>query len=239
MIIFRQKEFGAPINNIEDFLKGGSNGREFITQGPLNIMKSIEMWSLLDEDGKSYVTHWIGDMVNKELLNKFVKKGIPPQVMFCFFEEEPIEISDALGKNNFDKYILKRDFGYGEEFQKRVKSRLLTEIKRGEDPSNGAKYETFFKNNPITTTNKEYLIIFKYIALCLSGQLDPNQDNFSESTCYKKILTTNINYADSLPKSKLSHKFLTETIIKCIENINGWIPEEILDGLKTYKYELI
>lgn len=239
MIIFKQKEFGSPINNIEDFLKGGSKGREFITQGPLNVMKSIEMWSLLDEDGRSYVSHWIGDMVNKELLNKFVKKRISPQLMFCFFEENPDVISNAIGSNNFDTYVIKKGFGYGKNFVKNVKTRLLTEIKRGVDPSEGAKYESWFKDNPIITSDKDYAIRFKYIALCLSGQMDPNQDDISDSNCYRRILTTDVDYDTSLPKSKLSHKFLTETIVKCIENINMWLPEEVTEGLKKYNYEII
>lgn len=237
MIIFRQKEFGSPINKIEDFLMGGSKGKELITQGPLNVMKSIEMWSLLDEDGKSYVPHWIGDMVNKEILNKFVRKKIPPQVMFCFFEEDPNIVSDVLGINNFNNYFIKKNFECGEDFVKKVKTRLLTEIKKGEDPSEGAKYESWFKDNPIITSNKDYRIRFKYIALCLSGQLNPDYDNISDGTCYRKVVTTDVNYNALLPKSKLTHKSLTEIIIKCIANINSWIPNEVLEGLKTYKYE--
>lgn len=232
-IVFRQKEFGpSSFNSLKSLVEGGDNKYGSITLAPLNIMKSIEMWYLLNPSGNSYVPHWIGDMVVKEIMLKLINSNIPPQVVFAPFEIDELIVKDVFGENLVESSLISK-FGIGENFYERVKDRLLNEPKRGEELKD-PKYLMWFKENPIWREPEEYLTYFKYIALCLSGQMNPDVDDFNDSLCYRSILNTNVNYSRIAYRS---HKKITKIIIKCIERINNnYIPDEILIGMDPQNY---
>ena len=225
MIVFRQKEFGiATINSFEEFITGQDG--KFITQGPLNIMKSIEMLYL--EDGE-FIEHWLGEMVWFETMKKLVKFGSAPQIIFIGLEEDPNIIRDIIGANNAELFIER--FRSPEDYISVVKNRLLTETKKGigfNSLSSMPKYNNWFKDNPITTTDGEYVIFLKYIALSISGQINPFVDNIRDNYVFDKVVNMKINFekkntkllSGSVSKSGKYPKNLISVIIKCIENIN-------------------
>lgn len=232
MIIFRLKEksFGiASINNIEEFLGGGdSKYGGIMTISPLNIMKSLEMWTLTNSHGKSYVPHWIEEMVFDEVLEKLIKKGIPPQKAFAIFEPERT-LRSVFGSNLAEEYIIS-DYPNPEDVYQLIETRLLTEVKKGTDSSD-PKYKQWFKNNPIKMSTEEYIQFFKYIALCLSGQLNPEVDTDLWSLS-RKISTTKVNYDIIKYNAK---KDIVKIIINCIKNFyGGYIPDEVSNGLLYY-----
>lgn len=232
MIIFRLKRklFGvATINNLEEFLGGGdSKHGGIMTISPLNIMKSLEMWTLTNPHGKSYVPHWIEEMVFDEVLEKLIKKGIAPQKAFAIFEDEKT-LRSVFGSNLAEEYIL-NNYPTAVDVYQKIEKRLLTEVKKGTD-STDPKYKQWFDKNPIQLTSEDYIQFFKYISLCLSGQLNPQVDTDFWGLS-RKIQTTKVNY--EIIKYRVK-KDIVGIIIDCIKNFyGGYIPDEVSNGLLNY-----
>ena len=217
----KQKLFGlASINNLEEFLSGGDSKYGIMTIVPLNIMKSVEMWSLLRPDGRSYIPHWIEDWVYSEVMEKLIKKKYSPQVSLAIFEEET-KLRDIFGSNNADNYILS-EFNSPNDLIEFVRRRLYTETKKGADIKD-PKYKSWFIKNPSQISTLEYKKLFKYIALCLSGQLNPEIDSdFSRLT--KRINSMSVNYSIIKYTSKND---IFRIIVLCIKNFWNYILPEL------------
>lgn len=196
MIIFRQK----------DFSKFDTLDKVFNTAIPricLEIMKCIEMYETED------VYHWIKDKIVKTI-NEVIVEDLTPQTLLClgFDKLSNKDLVGAIGNSNVVTrfYSLYRS---PEDFIKTVKYRLLTETKKGEP-----KYKDWFDNNPIQYTDGEYVDFYKYISLCLSGQLDPDIDDF-DWDIEKVLKRTKVDYSLSgVAKDKL-----LEIVSKSITNI--------------------
>ena len=218
MIIFRQKEYSATkIHNFKEFFEA-RNGVYF-SNGPLNMMKAIEM--LTFDDGK-YIDHWINDMVGDWTIHH-IRNKIPkftPQTAFIGTDPNVDNIGEILGMTIQDKY--EALFVDSDGFINYVIDRMLYESHRG-DSDKEPKYERWFSKNPITSQKrsamlKEYPYIFRYISLCLSGQLDPDVDLYDSST-KSKLFKMNVDYKREDPRLKRSETLINERLFKCFKNI--------------------
>lgn len=174
----------------------------------LEIMKTIEMYDIF-ADGRN-LRHWIDKTVTAiiKVKNMKVFKG---QTVFS-----PIDWSKAgeevLGWNILseisEKYRTPENM-----IEQFVIHQLLTERNSGD-----IKYGTVISGRgDIYYTPKQYLQYYKYIGLCVSGQLDPYIQDFKSSG--KFINTTEIDYSR---KMEYNEEQLKRVISKCIVNIKGY-----------------
>ena len=200
-----QREFAA--TSITDLLRGDAFQ---YYQPSLNVMKLIEMYFLTDSiSGKNYHAHWL-DMTVSSISNH--NKFIYPQQFFVWIEDKNT-IEKVLGKNNAN--ILFEKFANDpNEFLSMIQYHMLNDTNSIDNST--AKYKDWFSKNPIQYSNKEYLLFYKYIALCLSGQLNPDMDDINNSSCQSKIRATKINYNTNRYSNK---NLIIDIIYKCIKRI--------------------
>ena len=133
--------------------------------------------------------------------------GISPQTAFSWLENDLINI---IGTKSADEFL--NNFQNSEGFLNYLKDRLVTDVKNGE-----IKYN--FKANEFKYGNDvyKYLSIYKYIALCISGQLEPNNpgefDIMINDFSFRKM---KINYKIHKRRSKES---LINILHRCIKDI--------------------
>lgn len=213
MIIFREKLFNCSIHNMTEFVH--DRNEKYFENGPLNFIKAMEMWDL---DNSKHVIHWLCEMVVKNTI-VHIQETFPsftPQMAFIGVEDDYRLRSKVLGANNNYKYVESYDNPQG--FCESILERMLTEPHHG---TNEPKYETWFKFHPIKDPQKrakEYNKALKYVALCLSGQLDPEVDGFEEST--RKIFTLKVDYY-RINDWSYDYKSISDRVILCIKNILG------------------
>ena len=194
MIIFRQKEFS--FKTIDDVFRIGSR------RACLEIMKCIEMFEV------GALNHWIKDKIYGQSIKDATLFRISPAILLSPAIED--RDNGQLGRlfNNINYYnLFKEDFCSAEDYIEYIKVEVLTETKNGE-----YKYRKHFEIHGFKYTVEEYLDIYKYIALCLSGQLDPRVDEFDWSI-EQKIRPMRVNYRLSSVLSPL------DLISTCIYNI--------------------
>ena len=213
MIIFREKIFNCSIHNMTEFVH--SRDEKYFENGPLNFIKAMEMWDFNDS---MYVFHWISEMVIEKTILHIHKtfSSFTPQMAFIGVEDDSRERANILGENNNDEYEKSYDNPQG--FCDGIMRRMLTEPHRG---TNEPKYEIWFRHHPIKNPQKrtkEYDKALKYVALCMSGQLDPEVDGFEEST--RDIYTLSVNYSKRNSWSYDRQK-LTDRLMQCLKNILG------------------
>ena len=195
MVIFRQKDFS--FSTLDSVFKTA------IPRICLEIMKCIEMYETED------VYHWVKDKIIKTI-NEVTVEGLTPQTLLClgFDKLSNKDLIDAINNSNTTTKFFSL-YRSPEEFIKSIKDRLLTETKNGKP-----KYNSWFDNNLIQYTDEEYVDFYKYIALCLSGQFDPNIDNY-DWNIEKSLRRIKVCYSLSgVAKDKL-----LEIISKSITNI--------------------
>ncbi len=195
-LVEEQKEFSV----IDKFISGGY-GTDFILCS-LDILKLIELY---DKDGGIHIKHWL-DMSSKVLV-VLSGSNISPQTAFVWLEDNPINI---IGTNSAKDFL--NNFQNSEGFLNYLKNRLVTDVKNGEikynfKPSEFKYGEDIYK----------YLSIYKYIALCISGQLEPNEpgefDIMINDSSFKEM---KVNYKMHKRRSKES---LINILHKCIKDI--------------------
>lgn len=221
MIIFRQKEYTATkIHNFKEFFEA-RNGVYF-SNAPLNLMKAIEM--LTFDDGK-YIDHWINEMIGNWTIHHIRDKvsKFTPQMAFIGADPNTDCIGSVLGMTIQDDYESQYKDSNG--FINHVINRMLFESHRG-DSDKEPKYDRWFSKNPITLQKrlnmlKEYPYVFRYVALCLSGQLDPEIDLYDSST-KSRLFKMDVDYKREDPRLKKSETLINERIFKCFKNI-CWI----------------
>ena len=157
-------------------------------------------------------------------LEELISIGISPQTAFIGVESDEKTFYKVLGTNVADK--VKEIYPDPLNFVDYVIYILLNRTK-SDDPSLPPKYfdKRFKSTDPksLYYTNKDYLIIFKYIALCLSGQLDPfSVSSYFDKNVYQKIVNTKVNYGVIKYRT---HKDLVRVISEAIKTIYGYYPE--------------
>ena len=185
MIEFRQKDF-ARITKYSDIL----NDAELSYIVPTEFINAIEMYDL---EGGKYVNHWIIEKIVNNLFSIGTKFGIyPQQFLAASFEDNLNSLEKVFGTNSVNKF--RKRFQTPEIFIETIKRDILSSSKRSiVEP----KYDKIFRNrNPkFIYTNEEYIKIFKFLALCLSGQVpEADWDRYWEiGNKYVSILDVNYN----------------------------------------------
>ena len=197
-----QKEF-SEINSIKDLMISSKDKYFLYYQPCLNIMKLIEMFYYTDSNGENYHKHWL-DMVMNSIKN--YSNFAIPQIYFGWIERD---FSTSFPKTVVE--IFSKDFNNSLDFVKFLKYHLLND-KKGDS----IKYNRWFKDNLILFSDEDYLYFYRYIALCVSKQLNPEIHNPYDSLVRRKVFNLKIDYSkDMFPDKNL----LKEIIYKCIKNI--------------------
>lgn len=180
----------------------------------IGIIKLVELY---DHDNGENIKHWmnsitsaIANVVNSE--NKISSNFISPQTSFIKAVENKFIISKILG-NDFIKYC---SFGVGEEYIENLWKEILNMTLRGEK-----KYVDAIKNNGgFLVSPKDYIILFKYISLCLTEQLDyRNIDFWSDLNLITREKT------DYLIDKDYQDFELKQIIANCIFQFKGNVPD--------------
>lgn len=156
MIEFKQKEF-ARYNSVSDFVSFDK-----VTRPTLELIKSIEMMQF--ENGE-YVYHWITDKFIGTIIDGSLNLHVSAQLFLGpAIEDNYNRLSPYIGINNVNTLV--QNFENWDGFIEETKKKLLTETSSGK-----IKYESWFKQNQIMFSNREYKDIIKFIALAISGQI--------------------------------------------------------------------
>lgn len=203
MVIFRQKEFS--FNTLDSVFNTA------IPSICTEIMKCIEMYETKD------VRHWVVDKIVNRLI-KEIKVDLTPQTLLCLgFEEltNNYNLIEVIGNVNIvNKFGLL--YKSPENFINKIRSNLLK--------SN--KYKSWFTNNPVRYSDKEYIDFYKYIALCLSNQLNPDIDEF-DWDIEKVLKTMEVNYKIKPMLSNVDiQKILAKSITSIVRRLNPMIVSE-------------
>lgn len=201
---------------------GGKNPQS--RRAMLEIMKIIEMYShpVLYEN----TTHWIDKIV--EAMSKLISRGVfTPQSVFSVIDWEGGE--SVVGINSMTK--IKSGYSSPESFiEDYVVKQLLTESRGGV-----VKYSSAISSRAdISWDMKDYITIYRYIALCITGQVNPDVvDNIYTKQNREKIMKTEIDYEKSLFTSASNYEInkLKKLIAKCIVNIVGYPNDNIIKYL--------
>lgn len=199
MVVFRQKEF-SKFDTLDKIFQTA------IPRVCLELMKCIEMYETRD------VFHWSIEKVISQTIEE-IKIDVTPQTLLCLgFENlNNKNLINSIGNiNTINKFH--NLYGSPEDFVRYIKNKLLTETKNGE-----AKYKSWFDEKPIQYSDEEYIDFYKYIALCLSGQLDPDVDDF-DWNIEKVLKRTKVDYSIVVPKEELP-KILAKSITNIVHRL--------------------
>ena len=214
MIILRKKLLSVnTFNTISDFTR---DDKTFI-QPALNIIKAVEMWNL--DDGE-YISHWIKQMSVRLVMLKLMRYlGRSPQIALIGIEENSNVLRSTLGTYEADYLI--STYKSPINFIDHVIYKLLNMTKQ-DDPDLPPKYfyARFGSKDPssLNYTSRDYLVFLKYVALCISGQLDPINHDRNYYQSINKIQRTKVDWGRIFINSP---EVLRDVIVKCIENFLG------------------
>ena len=175
-----EEKLFAEINCKEDLVE-----QDYFISVPLEIMKCIEMYDL---DNGKYLKHWIRTKISDLMVNA-VRVGISPQTLLIGVTGETTRVVYQVLNNKVFDLFSKRYKSLN--LVSNVKYKLLTDTKTSF--SEKAKYDRWFRSHPIELNDDIYTLIYRYFALCLSGQVDPrNITSFWEDVF--QITKEKINY---------------------------------------------
>lgn len=222
MIKFRQ-------GNLEGKIFSNTWFENIETQGELvllNILKVCELY----ESEPTYVHHWCIKIANSlNLISEQKQFGKSIQSFYSLIE--PKDMAKILGSNVAKNRIEKYGKTISEIITNCIIEKFLTIGSSYESQKDG-KYINQYKNNKnklnelYKKASNEYPLIFKYFALCLSGQMNPFEDGIW--TEIKTIQRTNINYGLEIDKEQILN-----IIKQCFVQILG----SELDCLKIGEYK--
>lgn len=182
--------------------------------GILNMLKSIELFNL---DNGIWVNHWVNNITNSA--NLLQKKGYSAQCIFSI-----LDLQSSFSKNplsSVEKDKLAKEAGSIGEFDILVGCIIKDFLNIGSSKESGqeAKYGHLYNTKSkvdtlVKNTTSKYSVCFRYIALCLSGQLVP-EDWWTERGNIPKTL---IDYS---LRRNLSKKEIKSIISRCILTVCG------------------
>ena len=226
MIILRKKLFS--INHLNSFEQVVLDDITFI-QPILNIIKAVEMWEF--DEGR-YVNHWINLMAGRLVMLKFINDlDFSPQTTLIGLEDDIRVIRKVIGSNNADLMINR--YGNPKEIIDHAIYRMLNDTRKSGDLDVDPKYYSkwFKSKNPnqcLRFTSKEHLVFLKYVALCISGQINPFMDTEYYGNI-RKINVTKVDYFKYIYVDSDAYS-LNNVIVKCIENLYcGYRPKLVED----------
>lgn len=210
MIIFRAKEF-----SIRDRQEGIRRLSTYCDRVCIEIIKLIELYNNCNGND---IKHWMTEITNTFIKNVLDSEKVispswsKPQLSFIKAVESESTISKVLG-NDFLKYC---DSGFGNIYIEYLWKEILEMSQRGE-----RKYVDAIKyNGGFLISPEDYILLFKYISLCLSGQL--NYNNIDLWSDINSISRLNVNY-----NINTNYKIndLRKIIANCIFQFKGNIPD--------------
>lgn len=156
----------------------------------IEIIKATEMMFELERGeklGEKFSKHWISDKLWASTLRVCIKER-PKEYMYLFlpFDENRLNLNlgYTLNKSNIiGKHAIEVNDSINEQYKvtpidfiKLVQKKVLTEasVKTSDEP----KYDVVFKGRPYNKkfiySTEDYLNLFRFIALSLSGQVNPD-----------------------------------------------------------------
>ena len=210
--LLNEKNFSI-INSKDDLMNF-----EILSRVPLEIMKVLEMY---DYQGGKWVHHWAIVKVVNNLAVYAIKSGIPTQVLLIACENDRTLVSKVLGSNR--NTLILDICGLPDNFIELVRDKMLTETKNNSNTTTSEPaYSSWFKANKCQVSNDDFKMYIKYLALSLSGQIDP-YSHYSiwdrEVQLDLKKLSVNYNYINKDTGD------ISKIIARCIFNITGKLTE--------------
>lgn len=201
MIIFREKLF-TRLNGPEDVLKYESEGIG------MEIIKTCRMYqSGINKSGvgDQNIQHWIYEELERRYLSNIFRYNLLYSDAFGRIETKQSNNKTLEGR--YKTRWVNLNYSMGKDF-------IIDCIKKAEK---GNKYIDYFEGNNLHNNKEEiefFLRLFKYIALSLSGQINPDIIGFWD----KKIDKTIINFGNKKEQSKQTTAEGRRLICKCIVN---------------------
>lgn len=197
-----EKEFSnTPRENLLTF------GEEVL----LNIMKVIEMYH--DFNDGQHTKHWIKKIANNLILIQ------RERLSACSF----YLIIDLDSPNSFLGQNIIKDLkeSYGKHIIKNYISELFLSVGSNLETGKEPKYSHLYSGSRLKEFREriknEYPIYYKYIALCISGQLDPSIIIWENCDF---IINTKIDYKSNIKYSNINE--IENLLIECFKNICGY-----------------
>lgn len=185
----------------------------------IEIIKTVEM---IESLSKTNSMHWINEKLWKNIFSLIYDNSIKGNKLkymyaFVYYEKDRTKLSRK--DKTFGAIIDKSRILSPEVFIKTLEDQVLTESKAS---LNGqAKYSYIFDKRSVDNKFKhsieEYLHLFKYIMLSLSGQIDPKIIDIFDPVVYKNTVNYGSEYLFKLPKDKANKEF-SQRIATCIYN---------------------
>ena len=215
MILLRDKSF-SQISKIEDYY----GSKEFFIRPCLEFMKAFEMFDA--NDGQD-VKHWLLDKC-VSAINELVGLGMPPQVAFIWCDDNLNSIAKVFGTNIARDF--KNNYPSPESYIREVEREMRTGKEAGI-----VKYDGWFRAHPeLILEPKEYVGLFKMIAMYFSGQFTDYQEVWINMThAYRERI---INYDRSkCPQTKsLAKPYIRKMLANIMFNLKGYDTEKKILG---------
>ena len=202
MILLRDKSF-SQISRIEDYYEN----KEFFIRPCLEFMKAFEMF---DMDNGDNVGHWLFNKCTNSIL-ELVKAKASPQTAFIWCDDNLNSIAKVFGANIARDF--KKNYPSPESYVREVEREMRTGKEGGI-----VKYDSWFRAHPkLILEPKEYVGLFKMIAMYLSGQFTDYQDVWINMTrAYRERI---INYDSKINSSK---PYIQKTLANIMLNLKGY-----------------
>ena len=202
MILLRDKSF-SQISKIEDYYES----KEFFIRPCLEFMKAFEMF---DADNGDNVGHWLFNKCTNSIL-ELVKAKASPQTAFIWCDDNLNSIAKVFGTNIARDF--KNNYPSPESYIREVEREMRTGKEGGI-----VKYDSWFRAHPkLILEPKEYVGLFKMIAMYLSGQFTDYQDVWINMTrAYRERI---INYDSKINSSK---PYIQKTLANIMLNLKGY-----------------
>ena len=185
----------------------------FLEHSELVLLNLIKLFELHDLNGGVHVNHWINKANNSLLI--LYKNSDSYQSFYSLLDSK--HRREFIGLNEEKDLIEKaggsRDYEVLLGYTVREFLSTGSSIETGQDAKYGHLYvSSIRKNRLFKLTKSKYPVYIKYIALCLSGQMCPD-DWWSEVGNIPKMeIDYSIRYTTTKDKSK-------EIITQCLEHI--------------------
>lgn len=170
-------------------------------------MKAFEMF---DVDNGDNVGYWLFNKCTNSIL-ELVKAKASPQTAFIWCDDNLNSIAKVFGANIARDF--KKNYPSPESYVREVEREMRTGKEGGI-----VKYDGWFRAHPkLILEPKDYVGIFKMIAMYLSGQFTDYQDVWINMTrAYRERI---INYDSKINSSK---PYIQKTLANIMLNLKGY-----------------
>ena len=170
-------------------------------------MKAYEMF---DMDNGDNVDHWLFNKCTNSIL-EIVKAKASPQTAFIWCDDNLNSIAKVFGANIARDF--KKNYPSPESYIREVEREMRTGKEGGI-----VKYDSWFRVHPkLILESREYVGLFKMIAMYLSGQFTDYQDVWINITrAYRERI---INYDSKINSSK---PYIQKILANIMLNLKGY-----------------